>query len=344
MTIFLLAALFLATFTVTLADLSCVNRDGNPVPWYTFIKFPENITYSGARYGYLDPTVGSKYKVIYGYHVDSEYEALANTIYAINGIEDQYANVLVFNDEPPNDPWNPEGGHAKGIIAYDNETKTGVYIMHSFPKFPNVSSDGLTINYSLPHNTYEYAQNAYCITLDETILSNLIENLPIEQPNVYLARGFFSSMIFANSTDHQVATFNLTNGDAQWYFTKNPNFNGFLYEDIIGPYFNSSLAVESWGRPYQDPVCPHNSTYATVNIDKIAFNVLDTWDHYSDHSKWAITVGDGNPQVACLCDMNRMDTQEIRGGSCLCTKNSVIYSALSTITTLTDKCTQKIVA
>ena len=326
-----------SVLAVASADLSCMDRDGNPVPWFTFIKYPENKTYDGARYAYLDPNLGSNYKIILGSHADDEDEALPNTIAAINAIPEESINLYVYNDEPPNEPWNPDGGHAKGFIAFDNATQTGVYVMHSFPKFPNVTDTGY-IQYIFPKNTYMYGQNGYCLSLDRGSLDHLIDNLPVEAPNVYYASGLFQNLQ-PNATDpHKIAQFNSLNGEAYWYLTKNPNYPGFLYDDIMAPYFQASLAVESWGRPYQDALCPPNSPYAALNIDQIAFNSEDTWDHYSDHSKWAITVGNAGLNLACLCDMNRMATQEVRGGSCLCSTNANLYNALKSIVVLTDKC------
>lgn len=327
-----------SVLSIANANLSCMDREGNPVPWFTFIKYPENKTYDGARYAYLDANLGSAYKIILGSHTDGENEALPNTIAAINQISEESLNLYVYNDEPPTLPWNPDGGHAKGFIAFDNATQTGVYVMHSLPKFPNVSDSGF-ISYQFPHNTYMYGQNGYCITLDKEILGHLMDNLPVETPNVYFASGLFQSLQPNSTEPHKITQFNLGNGDTHWYLTKNPTYPGFLYDDIMAPYFQTSLAVESWGRPYQDSVCPPSANYAAINIDQIAFNSEDSWDHYSDHSKWAITVGESNLNLACLCDMNRMVSQQVRGGSCLCSSNPSLYTALKSIVVLTDKCT-----
>lgn len=329
----------LALYLVALAaaNLSCMDRSNNAVPWFTLIKYPGNVTTGSARYAYLDPSLGSQYQIVYGAHADDKGEALPNTIEAINYIPEADLNLIVYNDEPPGVPWDPYGAHAKGMIAFDNKTQTGVYIMHSFPKFPNVSADDGYIRYDLPSNTYTYGQNAYCISLDADSFGNLLNNLPVEWPNAYYSSGLFNSIVLSSDLPHATTQFNLLTGENQWFLTKSPNFTGFLYEDVIAPYFNVPLAVESWGRPYQDPACPPSSPVTTVNIDRIALNSQDTWDHYSDHAKWAISIG-GDTNIACFCDMNRMDSQEVRGGSCLCNDNPSIYEALMNIIVITDKC------
>lgn len=334
--IFALLALA-SILAIATANLSCMDREGKPSPWFTFIKYPGNKTEDGARYAYLDPHLGSAYKIILGSRADTEGEALPNTIAAINAISQEDLNLYVFNDSPPNVPFNPDGAHAKGFIAFDNKTQTGVYVLHSFPKFPNVSDSGY-VDPNFPKNTYMYGQNAYCITLDKEIFGHLIDNLPVSTPNVYFASGLFKSLKPNSTEPHKIAQFNLANGDTHWFLTKNPSYPGFLYDDIMAPYFQSSLAVESWGRPYQDSLCPPEGKYASINIDRIAFNSEDSWDHYSDHSKWAITIGESNLNLACLCDMNRMVSQQVRGGSCLCSSNPSLYTALKSVVVLTDKC------
>jgi len=325
---------------VAITSLSCLDREGNQVPWFTFIKYPGNVSNETARYAYFDPNLGSTtYKIILGSHCDTKGEALPNTIEAINEISSEHLNLLVYNDEPPNREWDPYGGHAKGILAFDNQTNTGVYIMHSFPKFPSVNESTGYIKYSTPYNTYMYGQNAYCISLNETSLPFISAHLPVEWPNIYYSSGIFNKSTYDSPIGSAVSHFTLLNGEDQWLLTKNPNNTGFLFEDIISPYFDVCLAVESWGRPYQNPVCPEDGGHAILNIDHIAFNSQDTWDHYSDHSKWAISIGTKeNENVACLCDMNRMDSQEVRGGSCLCSKNPLLYGALNSIIIATDNC------
>ena len=336
--IHLILSLILWTAT---AQLSCLSREGDPVPWFTLIKYPGEITATGARYAYLDSTIGFQYKVILGSMCDTESEALPNTIDAINAIPIEDLNVMIYNDEIPHGKTSSSGAHAKGIIAFDNNTKTGVYIMHSIPNFPSIDKDGMTINSSLPDTCQEYGQNAYCVSIDETILNTIINNFPVEDIHVYHAVGLFEDLPHKSTKQSMVVNYQILNGDQQWFLTKSPKFKGFLYEDIIEPYFNTSMAIESWGRPYQGDNCPPNSSYSSVNINQLTVGG-DSWSHYSDHSKWAITVGEGNPELACLCDMNRMKSQEGRGGSCLCVQTPSLYQALSNIVVLTDHCGQQI--
>jgi len=337
----MLPRLFICIFLVSslslsFAQLSCLDNQGKQVAWFSFLKFPGNVTSQNPRHAYIDADSGNQYQVIPGFHYD-ENGALARTIASINSLSEATGNKLVWNDQPPNQDFNPKGGHAKGIIGYDNKTDTGVYIMHSFPKFPQVFEDG-TINSTTPPNTVTYGQSCYCISLDKELLGYILHNLPVKEPNVYYTSGFFNGMIFTSREDYLISQFHLLNGDEQFFLSKNARYSGFLYEDIVQPYFKVNLAVESWGRPYQPARCPPVGSYGSLNIARIALNDQDTWDHSMDHSKWAISIGEGGFPLACLCDVNRMDSQGIRGGSCLCSKNKNLHNALSSIVKLTDQC------
>jgi len=119
-------------------------------------------------------------------------------------------------------------------------------------------------------------------------------------------------------------------------FSKSPKYQKFLFEDVIQPYLGSNMLVESWGRPYQDPACSPMFKNTNQNIKNIEFPNGDGWKNTQDHSKWGITTG--AVKLSCLCDINRMNSQAKRGGSCLCLDNTSLYKALSSLPTGTDAC------
>ncbi|RZJ37029.1 MAG: hypothetical protein EOO18_06615, partial [Chryseobacterium sp.] len=164
-------------------------------------------------------------QVISGTFADGKGEALARTIDSINAIDKNHINLYVYNDEYPteDDPITAsQNAHAKGIIAYDNDTQSGVYIMHSFPKFPTVSQSTGHINTDLPVTTNIYGQNLYCVSLDREILQQLLSYLPLEKPHAYYASGLFQNFHTDSKDNYTVTQFNLLNGDSQWLLTKNP--------------------------------------------------------------------------------------------------------------------------
>jgi len=339
--------LLLVSLTLAIAKLSCLDRNGKDVPWFTLLKFPGSVTKTGERYAYFDDNSGGAYEIVNGTLADGKDEPLAKTIESINAISKSHINLYVYNDEyPVADPnlTTTYNAHAKGIIAYDNDTRSGVYIMHSLPKFPQVTNSTGHIDYNFPDTTDIYGQNMYCISLDKEILQQILTYLPLEKPNAYYASGLFENFHTDSKANYTVTQFTLLNGDNQWLFTKNPKYPGYLYEDVISDYFQVALAVESWGRPYQANACPPSVPFAVYNILKIALDDVNTWDHTSDHSKWAVTVNDDKTKLACLCDMNRMTSQSSRGGSCLCSDNKNLYKALTGVFSQGDPCsaTEKI--
>lgn len=327
--------LFVSALAIASARLSCIDSSHNSLAWFNILKYPSDMTTRVPRYAYLDAHSGATFQVIQGAHSDDQNQPLFNTIERINSIPHAERNVILFNDEPPTTPPNSRGAHAKGIIAFDSGSQTGVYILHSMPKFPSVTAEN-NISPKIPQTALKYGQHIYCISLNREILSHLLQNLPIKKPTVYYATGLFKTLPAKAADKFLINQFHLLNGDDQWFLTKNPNYPGFLFEDIIIPHFKISLATESWGRPYQGPHC--EPSFKSLNIQTVAITREDSWGHTKDHSKWTISTEDSGFEIACLCDMNRMNSQASRGGSCLCSRNHNLYHALKSVIRETDHC------
>jgi len=248
---------------------------------------------------------------------------------------------LIFTNVPPDDNYTSTGAHAKGIIAFDNTTQTGLYILHTFLSYPNFTADGI-INSTVDRTSNEdalenaiYGNYAYCMSIDADILAELHKMIPLEEPNVIFASGLFNDPDPVVEKDWTVTEFKLANQDHIVMLTKSPNFSARFYEDIVSPYFNVSLAAESYGRPYQDPTC---GKYNVVNIDEITFDAQNTWKIWSDNAKWAITYGGSRPHLVCISDMDRTDEQLTRGGSAFCSNNPALWQAFTSIITKVDDC------
>ncbi len=61
-----------------------------------------------------------------------------------------------------------------------------------------------------------------------------------------------------------------------------------------------------------------------------------TWTNAQDHAKWAVCK-DGNSWT-CVGDMNRMDTQEKRGGSFFCVNDENLWQAFKSVVYQTEAC------
>jgi deoxyribonuclease-2 len=314
-----------------------MNGNNQPVDWWAAIKYPNVADNENYQYVDADSTEGAF--VYFNASTDGEGQALANTIAQIN-LQDP-VNLLVFNDEFPNRTTIFTGAHAKGIMSWDQNEKVLLYIMHSVPIYPNVSETG-EINYTFNSNAYYYGQNFFCVTIKADSLAAIKQNLATSQVNVYASfgafneeeEGFLEKVVGSDSTINQ---FEMTNGDTITMLSKSPDYAGFLYEGIIQPFFQTDLMVQSWGRPWQDPMCEPAYTWDSTNINKITFSNGNWWTSYYDHSKWAISY-DSSLKIACPADMNRMDSQSKRGGSALCYENPILYSAYNAIVNNYTKC------
>ena len=52
-----------------------------------------------------------------------------------------------------------------------------------------------------------------------------------------------------------------------------------------------------------------------------------TWTESQDHAKWCVALDDSHQ--LCVCGINRMTTQRVRGGGCVCFEDSELSTALN---------------
>lgn len=63
-----------------------------------------------------------------------------------------------------------------------------------------------------------------------------------------------------------------------------------------------------------------------------------SWKYTDDHSKWGVSTGSSSSPWVCVSDMNRMESQWVRGGGTVCFKNTGLWKALSGVITNADSC------
>ena len=79
-----------------------------------------------------------------------------------------------------------------------------------------------------------------------------------------------------------------------------------LYDDFVGPQFNSDLFAETWlnGRGKLPSECKGSKVMNVESVVLTAANVDFKSSH--DHSKWAISTSNGNNgNWVCVGDINR---------------------------------------
>ena len=155
--------------------ISALDESGNPVDWWFIYKVPElgkganNDPATGYEYVYYDSTIDqnpAKTREVAKspYLLNSDKGALNLTL---DSVFQYFKNPppttgwILYNDEMPTDIGRHDDGtkgHTKGVIAFDTDSQTAFWLLHSWPKFadPGAKTDP----------TPQYGQTYLCISLD----------------------------------------------------------------------------------------------------------------------------------------------------------------------------------
>lgn len=296
---------------VSVWNLSCLNSKGAKVEYNMMIKLPRK---EQEPCGYLYLETGNKFTVEKN-HIDDSTEALTKTLAQVK----KGMTVYAWNDEwPDGKHTSATKAHSKGVFAYDTSTKLGFYLVHSVPKFPDFDSNKFIPK--IDDGQDIYGQSFVCLSISgDDDFNNLKAGLASTDPYMYVGE-------LEKSTQKKAYTIYQLKSNKFKAFFKGGDANNFIYEDIIAPSYGTSFYVESWCRP-----CMKNTQVSSKiwvkNIMEIKIpNVDVTWEDTNDHSKWAVSE-DSSAAIVCIGDMNRMTSQEPRGGSSFCIKNSNIWNA-----------------
>lgn len=115
-------------------------------------------------------------------------------------------------------------------------------------------------------------------------------------------------------------------------FTKSPYLQNQVWEDDITPHYNQDFLVQSWGRPYSTSIC-NGRDNKTSNIETMSYQGYG-WRDTQDHAKWGVSA---KGEVCCIGDLNRMDSQEYRGGTIACIEDAGLCKAFKSLIK-TDDC------
>lgn len=247
----------------------------------------------------------------------------------------------ISNRIPYNLDFDYEFGHTKGTLFFDKTS--GVYLIHSIPKFPEISS------YSYPESGHTYGQSALCITINynqvNTIGKQLFYNHPqiyntnlpttMASENEYLAK-VIAGKYQTGSDTSSITTIRSFNGVAFTSFAKTGEFNEDIYDKLVAPNLRAGLSVETWRRGDLIPLdC--STSYKVSDVQTLSVLSSPIFKYTKDHSKVAISDDISNPYV-CIGDINRMTSQYVRGGGTTCIKNQYIWNQYSKIPKTSNSC------
>lgn len=327
--------------------LNIFSDDGTPVDWWFIYKLPDNTKpkhgagdnfkkTDGTEYLYHDSSSDSPLSMS-AHSLDKKKGALYTTL---NQIYDPAANAdglgwICYNDEiPDSEHNNGDYGHTKGVLAFDLDTDTAFWLLHSWPKFADPSTGDPA--------AWNYGQTYLCIALKNVDAARSIAKVMSEQqePQTYqnripaslpphdpLAR--LASSVNVNETEPPVdMTFLSKAGQPFRLMAKNRHWAKDFWIDLVGPHLGVDMEVESWRRgtlPGTEDSDGRDDVTDILYIDLEPLGVPYEWHYTKDHAKWGTSTSD---DWVCVGDINRQTSQEKRGGGTICFQNKVLWESL----------------
>jgi deoxyribonuclease-2 len=322
-------------------DISALDEDGKAVDWWFAYKVPKLAkaadcpSATGYEYVYYDPNIG---KVVKSPNVFTNGKgALDFTLNSVFAKPAATTGWILYNDEMPTSAQRTDinsFGHTKGVITFDTESKTAFWLLHSWPKYADPGAPGMP--------TPEYGQTLLCISLDIATASNIAAQMVNHQePQIFTPR-------IPADLDKGDALYRLTQpfptdvpgdsdaidcksrgGLAFKVIAKNRKWGKDFWNDLVGPTLGADMNVETWIRGKIPPVLDNDGIHKTFDVKYIDLSPLGvpwTWPETHDHAKWGITK---DSDWVCVGDINRMVSQEKRGGGTIAFQDAKLWTALS---------------
>ncbi|GGB93606.1 putative deoxyribonuclease-2 [Marinobacterium zhoushanense] len=325
--------------------ITAQDQQGKPVDWWFIYKTPEHTGRAenqGFDFLYFDPNAETLALSPEGLNQDNQ--ALGHTLSAIFNTPES-AGYISYNDEHVVKASNSsEKGHCKGILAFDKASDSALFLLHSTPRFPASNES------TLPADEEIYGQTFICITLPDYQTANAIAEQMLSQQNPQilaessriprslqadepLSRLFHGSGV-DESSEPSTLKFNSRGGQAFTLIAKSRLWGKDFWLDLISPELNCDLIVETWRRgavtPEQDGLSKEFDE-DTLNLNfKIDPSLSYEWHYTKDHAKWAVALKNSTNALpwVCVADLNRMVSQEKRGGASLCFQQPRLWQAL----------------
>jgi len=324
-------------------EISALDENGKAVDWWFAYKVPKltraafTPSATGYEYIYYDPGIG---KVVKSPYLLTEGKgALDLTLNSIFTKPDETTGWILYNDEMPTDAKRKDNsmfGHTKGVIAFDTASKTALWLLHSWPKY----ADPQASDPAKP--TPMYGQTFLCLSLDMTIASTIAKQMGNHQePQVYLPRVpvtldksdalyLLTQPLPPNAPgDSDVIDCKSRGGLAFKVIAKNRKWGKDFWNDLVGPTLGADMDVETWIRGKIPPTLDSDGIHKTFDVKYIDLSPLGvpwTWPETHDHAKWGITT---DSDWVCVGDINRMISQEKRGGGTIAFQDEKLWAALS---------------
>lgn len=320
--------------------LSALDESGTPVDWWFAYKVPmltrdaSTVSATGYEYVYYDANVG---KVVQSPNLLTDGKgALDLTLASIFDSPGATTGWILYNDEMPADAKRKDTasfGHTKGVIAFDTASHSALWLLHSWPKYADPGAAAMP--------TPIYGQTFLCISLDMATANAIAAQMSNHQvPQVYepripatLTRSdalyLLTQPLNPNPPgDSNVLECTSRGGLAFKVIAKNREWARDFWNDLVGPTLGADMDVETWIRGKIPPTLDSDGIHKTFDVKFIDLRPLGvpyTWPETHDHAKWGLTV---DSDWVCVGDINRMISQEKRGGATIAFQDARLWTAL----------------
>lgn len=324
-------------------NISALDENGKAVDWWFMYKVPKltkdagTNSATGYEYIYFDPKLG---KVVRSPNLLTDGKgALDLTLNAVFENPSDTTGWILYNDEMPASAKRTDVnsfGHTKGVIAFDTASKTAFWLLHSWPKFADPKAKGMP--------TPDYGQTFICITLDIATAGKIAAQMANHQePQVYQPRVpaslsktdplfLLTQKLNPNAAgDSDVIPLKSKGGLPFKVIAKNRKWGKDFWNDLVGPTLKADMDDETWIRGKIPPTLDSDGIHKTFDVKFIDLSPLNigasyTWPETHDHAKWGITT---DSDWVCVGDINRMVSQEKRGGGTIAFQCKPLWTALS---------------
>lgn len=321
------------------------------VDWWFMYKLPRGIEPLAGAGGGFGTTTGREYLycdaasdaplALSPHQLGDRHGALYNTllpVYRAAGGSEDTMGWIVYNDEIPGNTENDNRkGHNKGVLAFDLESDTAIWLLHSWPNFPDLPSRGM--------GAWNFGQTYLCTTLRGVDTARYIAEQMYHrhEPQTYqcrLPKALHKDDIFrrlandvdVNRTDPAGDITFFSAGDQDFrLLAKNRHWARDFWIDHVGPNLKADIDVETWRRgtvPDTEDADDRHDTRDVLWINLEHLGVPYEWHYTKDHSKWGVST---SPDWVCVADINRQTSQEKRGGGSICFRHEGLWKALSAV-------------
>ncbi|CAN7938648.1 unnamed protein product, partial [Ixodes hexagonus] len=229
------------------------------------------------------------------------------------------------------------------------DESTGVWIVHSVPRFPGNLSSG---KYVFADNAGVFGQSILCVTFPTEQLNTIADQLRLQYPNIYqsgapdeMKRRYPALGLLLNKNFYNRGTWMSQEMMKRLHSNMNNVFYSFakhglskmdVYE-AIAEKLQTSLIASTWlsGKGTPLPAVRVGSRQFTVkNVCDVRFTLAPDGDRFlkfnnsQDHSKWAISAQTDMGHYVCIGSLNRKEPQKKKGGETLCFDSPVLHRLL----------------